>query len=61
MSEQEKKLQRMYGKLPTGRDLLGHKLKVHFIATSSKKQQENAGMDSTGAGGGYDTLVSRRA
>lgn len=28
LSEEERKLFRMYGKLPDGKDLLGHKLKV---------------------------------
>jgi hypothetical protein len=30
LSEEERKLFRMYGKLPDGKDLLGHKLKVRI-------------------------------
>ncbi|KAI7823294.1 camp-regulated phosphoprotein/endosulfine conserved region-domain-containing protein [Gamsiella multidivaricata] len=43
MSEQEKKLQRMYGKLPTGKDLLGHKLKERKYFDSGDYALQKAG------------------
>ncbi|KAF9430339.1 hypothetical protein BGZ76_000878 [Entomortierella beljakovae] len=43
MNEQEKKLQRMYGKLPTGRDLLGNKLKERKYFDSGDYALSKAG------------------
>ncbi|KAF9943334.1 hypothetical protein BGZ75_007415 [Mortierella antarctica] len=50
MSEQEQKLQRMYGKLPTGRDLLGHKLKERKYFDSGDYALSKAGKTSTPVG-----------
>ncbi|KAF9350312.1 hypothetical protein BGX26_011488 [Mortierella sp. AD094] len=50
MSEQEKKLQRMYGKLPTGRDLLGHKLKERKYFDSGDYALSKAGKTTTPVG-----------
>ncbi|KAI1307369.1 hypothetical protein EDD11_004483 [Mortierella claussenii] len=50
MSEQEKKLQRMYGKLPTGRDLLGHKLKERKYFDSGDYALQKAGKTSAPVG-----------
>ncbi|KAF8923772.1 camp-regulated phosphoprotein/endosulfine conserved region-domain-containing protein [Dissophora ornata] len=50
MSEQEKKLQRMYGKLPTGRDLLGHKLKERKYFDSGDYALQKAGKTTTPVG-----------
>ncbi|KAG0000041.1 hypothetical protein BGZ80_011548 [Entomortierella chlamydospora] len=50
MNDQEKKLQRMYGKLPTGRDLLGHKLKERKYFDSGDYALSKAGKTSTPVG-----------
>ncbi|KAG0286772.1 hypothetical protein BGZ96_009181 [Linnemannia gamsii] len=50
MSEQEIKLQRMYGKLPTGRDLLGHKLKERKYFDSGDYALSKAGKTTTPVG-----------
>ncbi|KAG0209140.1 hypothetical protein BGX28_010519 [Mortierella sp. GBA30] len=50
LSEQEQKLQRMYGKLPTGRDLLGSKLKERKYFDSGDYALSKAGKTSTPVG-----------
>ncbi|KAG0377750.1 MAG: camp-regulated phosphoprotein/endosulfine conserved region-domain-containing protein [Linnemannia gamsii] len=50
MNEQEQKLQRMYGKLPTGRDLLGHKLKERKYFDSGDYALSKAGKTTTPVG-----------
>ncbi|KAF9917490.1 hypothetical protein BX616_000850 [Lobosporangium transversale] len=50
LTDQEQKLQRMYGKLPTGRDLLGHKLKERKYFDSGDYALSKAGKTSTTVG-----------
>ncbi|KAG0228675.1 hypothetical protein BGW42_002053 [Actinomortierella wolfii] len=50
LSEQEKKLQKMYGKLPPRKDLLGHKLKERKYFDSGDYALSKAGKTTTPVG-----------
>ncbi|KAF9425876.1 hypothetical protein BGZ94_007143 [Podila epigama] len=50
LSEQEKKLQKMYGRLPTPKDLLGHKLKERKYFDSGDYALSKAGKTTTPVG-----------
>ncbi|KAF9385747.1 hypothetical protein CPB97_004519 [Podila verticillata] len=50
LNEQEKKLQKMYGRLPTPKDLLGHKLKERKYFDSGDYALSKAGKTTTPVG-----------